>query len=314
MAAPRRVIRPDGSERAFLLTEFEGRPALLVRPAPGPMGIPEAESYFKIGRHLRARGVPVPEVLAWDPGSGEVVVEFLEGERLFERARGASSKERLRLYKEAVEALSLLQVRGAEGFDPEWCYEAPEWNRRTAVEREALYFTRFFVARLLDRGRDEALEAELIRFGAEVDRLEYTGYLLHRDFQSRNLLVQGGKVRILDFQGARLGPLAYDLASLILDPYMELSFSEREAVFQMYLEAVRAQGVEADEGLLSRDLTVVGLFRILQALGAFSYLSLMKGKEQFREFLSPGVRILKEWAARPEFDGLGRLRSLLKEL
>ena len=63
--------------------------------------------------------------------------------------------------------------------------------------------------------------------------------LVHRDFQSQNILIHRGHARLIDFQGLRAGLAGYDLASLVYDPYVTLTAAEREELVHLYLEGAR---------------------------------------------------------------------------
>ena len=66
-------------------------------------------------------------------------------------------------------------------------------------------------------------------------------YFLHRDFQSRNLFITSGRLRVIDFQGGRLGPLGYDVASLLIDPYVNLSPAWQAELLDYYLDLLTSR-------------------------------------------------------------------------
>ncbi len=111
--------------------------------------------------------------------------------------------------------------------------------------------------------------------------------LMHRDFQSRNILRRDGRVRLVDVQGMRLGPCAYDLMSLLRDAYVDLGDDLRGELLDRFRRASVAAGGPAprDESDLHRDATLAGLQRVMQALGAFAFLSNVKCKRAFRDHI-----------------------------
>ncbi|MBW1713185.1 MAG: phosphotransferase, partial [Deltaproteobacteria bacterium] len=141
---------------------------------------------------------------------------------------------------------------------------------------------------------------------------------LHRDFQSRNIIIQDSppgsrQVRIIDFQGGRLGPPGYDLASLLIDPYVGLSSAEQAALFEGYLDLAAGRGV-VDEKSFRQDYPVLALFRNLQMLGAFAYLSRVKGRPGFAWHIPAALASLRSLVARPQFDACSALRELTGRL
>lgn len=111
---------------------------------------------------------------------------------------------------------------------------------------------------------------------------------LHRDFQSENIIIQdGGTIKFVDYQGARLGPAEYDLASLLFDPYMFsfLNDSLRYSFLDYYIGHSRVS-VSYDT------FRIAAMQRLMQALGAYGRLSLHKGKDHYRQYVSPALTLL----------------------
>lgn len=112
-------------------------------------------------------------------------------------------------------------------------------------------------------------------------------HLVHRDFQSQNLMIKDGKVWLIDFQGLRRGRQEYDLASLIFDPYMDHSAEERERLMQVWEEI-------ADE---RPELTLFhqcAAQRLMQALGAYGKILKTRGDEWYRPHIATAGRLLGE--------------------
>jgi aminoglycoside/choline kinase family phosphotransferase len=118
-------------------------------------------------------------------------------------------------------------------------------------------------------------------------------YFLHRDFQSRNLFIKDGRLRVVDFQGGRLGPLGYDLAALLIDPYMALAAPWEEELVSHYLELLTEQGVAVDPREFREVYYHLALCRNLQVLGAFGYLIRVKGKDHFSRSIPAAVQVLR---------------------
>jgi aminoglycoside/choline kinase family phosphotransferase len=108
---------------------------------------------------------------------------------------------------------------------------------------------------------------------------------MHRDFQSENVLIADGRVRFVDFQGARLGPSHYDAASLLFDPYVDLGYGMIDNLIGYYLSKT---GAASDSG----NFYLCAAQRLMQALGAYANLSLHKGKPRYREFIPAALERL----------------------
>ena len=136
-------------------------------------------------------------------------------------------------------------------------------------------------------------------YGATIRQADHAGrqprYFMHRDFQSKNIHFLDGKVRIIDFQTATCGLVQYDLASLLKDPYAPLEPDERQELLGFYLKELsetwnRPLDVEPFTTMFHR----AGLQRTMQALGAFAFLSMRKGKKKFEAYIPSGIANLRE--------------------
>ena len=180
------------------------------------------------------------------------------------------------------------------------CWDTPRYDRRLMLERESLYFARETPMDMLGfpelspelLGEFETLATLAARAPAD--------FLLHRDFQSQNLMVHDERIRIVDFQGARFGPLAYDLASLLNDPYAELPEALKEDLLERYLTECK-RFIKLDEEQFRQGYNYLALQRNLQVLGAYAFLSRKKGKTSFAAYIVPAAhalfRRLKQQAA-----------------
>ncbi len=112
-------------------------------------------------------------------------------------------------------------------------------------------------------------------------------HLVHRDFQSQNLMIKDDKVWLIDFQGLRRGRQEYDLASLIFDPYMDHSAADREQLLSLWEEI-------ADERPLETLFHECAAQRLMQALGAYGNIVKNRGDEWYRPHIATAARLLGE--------------------
>jgi hypothetical protein len=300
----------DGSDRRFLRIGAADRSLVVVLPnLAASYGGAEARAAWFIGRHLRSRGVPVPALYGYDPATGVVVCEDL-GDRLLHAevaARTWSAAELVSFYEPVVALLARMQIGGAVAFKTEWCWDTTTYDRELMLTRESGYFLAACWHQLLGQTEVPAgLAEEFIKLADSAAALP-AGFFLHRDFQSRNLMRQGGCCRVIDFQGGRLGPLGYDLASLLIDPYVALPGAVRDQLLRKYCEVLAGYpGAAAAFSLEGYYLLAVQ--RNLQILGAFAFLATVKGKSFFRRYLGPAALGLRELLAEP----LGRRFPVLR--
>jgi N-acetylmuramate 1-kinase len=111
---------------------------------------------------------------------------------------------------------------------------------------------------------------------------------IHRDFQSENIMLLNDQIRFVDFQGARIGPPAYDVASLLYDPYVDFLTGERAAsLFDYYCS------LDLSVRSTRHDFDLCAAQRLMQACGAYGNLSIHKGKTRYREFMPVALDRLK---------------------
>jgi aminoglycoside/choline kinase family phosphotransferase len=305
------ALVPDGSSRRFFrLLSPDGESLLAVLPpADDPSGPAEARAFQWIGRHLQACGAPVPAILGADAVSGLTLCEDLGDRRLFEEVAEQGAAACRPLYEQAVRGLARMQVRGARGFDPAWCWDTPRYDRQLMQERESGYFLRACCTDLLGVRFDrEAVAVECVAL-SEAAAAAPNDFFLHRDCQSRNIMVRAGRARFIDFQGGRLGPLAYDLAALLLDPYAGLPAGLQEHLTQVYLDELNRE-IPYDRKQFQREYLLLALQRNLQILGAFAFLSQVRGKPFFARYLRPALASLAGLLDTPGGAAYPALRTL----
>jgi aminoglycoside/choline kinase family phosphotransferase len=132
---------------------------------------------------------------------------------------------------------------------------------------------------------------------------------MHRDFQSRNIMVRDGCFYLIDFQGGRLGPPHYDLASLLIDPYVDLPPDLREALLDYFAARLSALG-SIPPAEIRHAYRYCALSRNLQILGAYGFLTRRKGKPFFARYIPAAVRSLQanlSHFSAEEFPNLARI-------
>lgn len=263
-----RAAKPDGST-AMLCIYDDARPENL--------------GYGRIGHALFAAGINVPQVLAEDTDAGVLVMEDLGDTDLCSLAQQptfpwpavASALEQLgHLHRLGAEAVQTAGVPLMEPFGD----KLYTWERQ--------YFTDNVLA---GRKLDRDLQHEMATLAKELSGRPQV--LVHRDFQSQNLLVREGQAWMIDFQGARLGCQFYDYASLAFDPYLTCKDMD---LWRIEIED-HAREVADWKGSLdefSHLLHIAATQRLLQACGAYAFLGRKQGRADFLAHLPQGLRNL----------------------
>jgi aminoglycoside/choline kinase family phosphotransferase len=133
---------------------------------------------------------------------------------------------------------------------------------------------------------------------------------VHRDFQSQNIIVRNGQAYLIDFQGMRPGLAEYDLASLLYDPYVDLTEAERAELMAYYCGRQLENGITIN-GEFDLKLRLCAMQRLMQALGAYGFLGLVKGHKHFLQYIPNALRSLRGVVAN--INNLHALREFIGE-
>ncbi|MFN3534833.1 MAG: phosphotransferase [Desulfatiglandales bacterium] len=299
----------DGSDREFYRIHLGSDFSLIAVYNPGEahQTLKENMAYLKIGEHFKGMPGLLPKIYG-SSGLGElIVVEDLGDTRLFDLV--GSGKEFLPYYEEAIEKLWAFQTQGIRGFDTHWCSQSPVYDEEVMLQKECLYFKRAFLEGVLGlRMEEDHLIASFYHIIDKAKEAEGFG-LIHRDFQSRNIMVGEKGLRFVDWQGARIGPGGYDLASLLVDPYVSLDKGYRLYLYELYLCLFQTL-FSAKRPTFERSFPYLMLLRNLQILGAFGFLYKVKGKPFFRAFIRPALDSLLGLIREMRDEGLSPLEDV----
>lgn len=290
-----RQLKGDASTREYFRCRVPDAETAILTLYPEPFD-PAESTYLQVYRMLRRIGLPIPRIHAVDGDLGAMLQEDLGDMTLERRLRGAGTRERKRLLCQAAQHLIVLQRKGPQAADPDW----PVLQLAFDLEKltwELQFFRRHFLEGYSSvRVEREKLASECLALCGELAEAER--FVCHRDYQVRNLMLKEGRVYMIDFQDARLGPQAYDLVSLLLDS-IDLPPGEVEELVDFYLQG----GAPAvDAGQFRRQFHLAAIQRLLKALGTFGYQAGALGREAYRAYI-PGTleRVAAALKTVPEF-------------
>jgi aminoglycoside/choline kinase family phosphotransferase len=230
--------------------------------------------FITIERELRGIVPFLPEVFASDEVHGLILEEDL-GDATLKSIVAENPGAMETTYRRAIDAL--VQWQGI-------ALTTSSIIASRSMDLEVfLWESRYFAVHCVTEffGNDGLLSKEWEKERTEIAlaAAAFPKVYIHRDFQSENILMHDDSIRFVDFQGARLGPAGYDLASLLFDPYItQLDDGLCGRLFEYYREKTR-------DPLDEDSFHICALQRLMQALGAYGNLSIHKGKERYRQFI-----------------------------
>ncbi len=302
-------IEKGGSERKFYRVQMAHRSLILVKYNDSRE---ENRHYVRIAEVFDALGVRAPKIYFHDEAEGLIWMEDL-GERDLWSYRDESWPVRREFYQSALEEVWRLHDRGWEGLAKFPFTLQIEFN--AALYRwEQRYFFDNCVGRYFgyDPARVDQMASAPVWDQIANKLTAWPRVLVHRDFQSQNILVVGGQAHLIDFQGLRPGLAHYDIASLLYDPYVSFRPEERAELIDFYLGLGRRNDLGATRAEFDEIYRLCALQRLMQALGAYGFLGLVKGKDQFLAYIPIALASLREVASGVE--GLDEFRALLAGL
>lgn len=258
----------------------------------------ENEAFFYFASKLAEAGVRVPRVVAVSPDRMAYVQTSIGRRALFDML------DRTDLVGDAIDLLA--HAHSVSGIDYSRCFKVSEMDRR-AIFWDLNYFKYCFLKPTPGVEIDEpALEDDFERLADMVLAAGPRGLML-RDFQSRNVMVDDeGRVGLIDFQGARLGPAHYDVVSFLWQARAGFPDALRSEMVSRYCGA---RGL--DEGRFRESLPAVVVLRLLQALGAYGFRGRLEGKEHFLRSIPPALASLRATLrALPQLTQLAQLAQL----
>ena len=281
-------ILPDGSTRQFFKIYTDSLSLILMYNPVHTDKINENDSYYYIGTHLYNKGISVPRISFYDRCQGILWIEDLGNIHLQEIVDfDKEPNKSFRWYERILEIMGKLCRDGAQGFDPGYCYDTPVYDSAFIIQRELGYFLKEFLMSYMKIRPHREIEKEFILLSEAVSEIP-NNFLIHRDFQSRNIMIHNNKPYLIDFQGARFGPPTYDLASLIIDPYVGIPVDYQFYLIKEYFLNIKKLLPYCWEEFLEL-FWKTALCRNMQILGAFSFLSIKKKKPSFRRFIPPAL-------------------------
>jgi len=268
-----RPVAGDASNRRYFRLSLAGRDYIV---AEAPPATENNRAFLQVHELLAAAGVRVPALYAADLDRGFLLLEDL-GDRLLLPALDSQTSDQH--YNQALDILQQMASVDASAL-PLPAYDA------ILLGEELGRFPAWFARALLDctpTAAEERLFASLSRKLVD-SALEQPKVLVHRDFHSRNLmLLEGGALAVIDFQDAVVGPVTYDLVSLLRDCYIRWPADRVRAWALCYRDRLVAAGLlepVTDERFL-RWFDWMGLQRHIKVLGTFARLFLRDGKPQY---------------------------------
>lgn len=309
---PARIIElpASGSNRRYF--RLEGPQSII-----GAIGTSreENEAFIYMAERFRAKGLPVPEVLAVSDDHMAYIQQDLGDLSLFQaiekgrltRSYGIEEKD---LIAKTLTLLPDIQFAGKDNFDFTKCYPSSSFDMRT-IMWDLNYFKYCFLKATGLDFQEDRLEDDFVKMARVLMESDCSTFM-YRDFQSRNVMIKDGNPWFIDFQGGRRGPFYYDVASFLWQAKANFPESLREEMIDVYIDSL-GKYVDVDREEFRSKLRHFVLFRTLQVLGAYGFRGYFEKKPHFMQSVPYAIANLRALLSvdYPEYP---YLESLLKKL
>ncbi len=270
-------LEKGGSDRKFHRIRNGGNSMIFIKYSAQKE---ENRHYVHIARFLASAGVPVPGVFEHDPDEGLIWMQDMGDDDLWSY-RNEPWSIRRPLYESTLDAVLAMHTTATvaatgEDLHLERVFDADLYHWEQGYFFDNCLGTHFGMS----APNLESLRSLPALHDASDRLASLPRVLVHRDFQSQNVMIQHGRAWLIDFQGMRFGLPQYDLASLLHDPYAGLAEEEKCELLEYYKSRLGATG-----GKVESDFDTVfdwcSVQRLMQALGAYGFLGHHKGRPEF---------------------------------
>jgi aminoglycoside/choline kinase family phosphotransferase len=302
-------LTPDASDRRYYRVECAGARSIVLALYATPF-TPGALPFGVVATLLEAMPLPVPHIRHEMADLGVLVLDDLGDLTLQAYTDSAPDHRHQALYERAVDHLVLLQQRGAERADPNLLPYTLAFDVEKLMWEMDFFITHFiegFRGMTIPPAVRAALREELTALTRELS--DEPRVLCHRDYHSRNLMVVGDELFVIDFQDARMGPNTYDLVSLLRDCYVDM---HPDLFAHLFSRFHRAACRDEDPDRFATRFDTMAVQRHLKALGTFGYQAVARANPAYAQYVPRTTAYIRAtFDRRPHF---GRLHGLLASL
>lgn len=318
-AEPQKIERLAGAgsnRQYYRITSIDGSTVI------GVIGTSQDENhaFITLSKHFKSKELPVPEVYAVSDDEMCYIQSDLGTMALFDalkkgrEAGGQYDESEKKLLVKIMRLLPRIQVLGAQELDFSVCYPQPEFDE-TNVMFDLNYFKYCFLKPSGVDFHEVRLEEDFRKLASHLISDEGT-YFMYRDFQARNIMLDGdANPFLIDYQGGRKGPYYYDVASFLWQASARYPDDLRQELIKEYHLALGQYTKVPSLDDFTKRLNLFVFFRILQVLGAYGYRGYFERKKHFIDSIPPALNNLRAILQNdfPYPHLIGTLRKLVSD-
>lgn len=283
----------DASTRKYFRIVFNDQSRVLM--SWEPFSDPDTYPFLNVLNHFSKCEIRVPKVEACSPELGVVLLEDL-GDLTLERKFWENQNQEMAMpfYSQAIDEIIKIHFRASEPTQPpsvcqQIMFDTAKFMWEMNYAREH-FLEKVGGVRLNDKD-SKLLQSEFSNICETLH--QQPKYVCHRDYHSRNLMLKHGRIYVIDFQDARLGPVQYDLVSLVHDSYVNMSTASIEHLKQEYIRKAQEAG---PKGCIRPDFEEIFQLQLVQrcfkACGSFASFLNMRQDTRYLKYINHTVNLV----------------------
>jgi aminoglycoside/choline kinase family phosphotransferase len=281
----------DASDRQYFRVIPRAGDSFVLAVYGAPFAF-ESLPFVNTARLFAAMPVPVPRILGHADDLGVLALEDLGDVTLQAHLGSAPPSRHAALYREAVGFIHTFQARGRDLASADFLPYGIAFDVDKLTWELNFFIKHYLVAYRsvpFTPAERATLDAECAAIVGEL--AAEPRVLCHRDYHSRNLMLHAGRLVIIDFQDARLGPDTYDLVSLLRDSYVDLPWTTVDDLIAYFLAL---EGRAAGHAEFRRRFDLMALQRNLKALGTFGYQTTTRNNSVYIQYMPRTLNYVRE--------------------
>ena len=285
------MLPQSGSERRYFRIHGNGGAVIGTYGA----NIKENEAFIYFTEKFSSKNLSVPQIHIVSDDKMFYLQEDLGDVSLLNQLEEKGlTDEVYDMFRNSLEALALLQVKGDEKLDYNRCLTNKEFGKQ-AIMADLLYFKYYFLDALRKPYDKQKLIDDFEALSNYLTHTEYK-YFMFRDFQSRNIMIRGDQPFFIDYQGGMKGAPQYDVASMLWQARANLPEDWKNDLLEDYMNSFeKTIGKKLDRTIFRSQFNGYVLIRLLQVLGAYGFRGLFERKAQFLTSIPLALRNLREF-------------------
>ena len=291
------LLKGDASDRKYyrVIYKLNSSPARHLSTIIMQLAKIEPKPDFNaMQKFLKGQEIPVPDIFGFDAERGLIFLMDCGDIHLADQIK-TDPKNTVHWYKKAINIIVDFHTRTTENMTgdcpaKELFFETKKliWEMNFMLE----HYAKGTLGNILNSYQKNKIQEALgvvCQTLSDQDRV-----FTHRDYHSRNIMVHGRNLKVIDFQDARMGPCQYDLASLLKDSYIALEDPVRKELLEYYIESMEHFGKKIERDQFYKIFDWMSVQRNLKAIGTFAYQSKVLGNDQYFKYIEPTLGYVRK--------------------